>query len=574
VASPNCDGAAFVTIDESRTTAHLASIKPATLALAALFALIVLAQGISAPFQKDAEPQSVEWIQSIVRDGHWLIPHDAYGFIDRKPPLFYWLSATAAKLSGGTVDEVHTRVVSLVAGTALAVCVLAWTAANVGALEGWLAFLFLLGTYGFASRATEALTDMLLTFLLFAAYCAIYPLIEEPATFRTFPYRTLLVGVILGLGVLTKGPVALVLCALSALIYLLLVRRNPLPLMRETWIWQLLAVSVAFGTIWYIPAAIVGGPKILRIIFAENFGHFMPTKLGGTGESYRPFYFIATRLLGGAFPMTLLIVPAALAFCPAEISTEKRRPVIYQASVPLAVLLFFSIASVKRDDYILPALPGIAILCASVFTLDGVRDAAAKFRDVLVAVFVFGPIPVILYLYFFPSSLPHAKLQSSDAAYYSLFKAAAWGRPMLGLFVGWLIAVGVETYALVRRSAIASGLAFALAALCGSLLWTATLRPSLAELRSMSNFVPIVIERVKGDQLCIPSGVNYELSYYYGAAVPDLKNPRCAYLLATPRELNAIAPEYRARLKLVAQSNLIGGGGPPALYEISPEAAR
>ena len=60
---------------------------------------------------------------------------------------------------------------------------------------------------------------MLLTFLLFAAYCAIYPLIETPATFRTFPYRTLLVGVILGLGVLTKGPLAIVLIALSALLY-------------------------------------------------------------------------------------------------------------------------------------------------------------------------------------------------------------------------------------------------------------------------------------------------------------------------------------------------------------------
>ena len=67
------------------------------------------------------------------------------------------------------------------AGTALAIAVLAWTVANVGAAEGWLAFLFMLGTYGFASRATEALTDMLLTFLLFAAYSAIYPLLDEPA---------------------------------------------------------------------------------------------------------------------------------------------------------------------------------------------------------------------------------------------------------------------------------------------------------------------------------------------------------------------------------------------------------
>jgi hypothetical protein len=74
--------------------------------------------------------------------------------------------------------------------------------------------------------------------------------------------------------------------------------------------------------------------------------------------------------------------------------------------------------------------------------------------------------------------------------------------------------------------------------------------------------------------LCIPSGINYELSYYYGAAVPDLTNSRCAYLLATPREMDAMTPEYRARLKLIANSNLIGGGGPPALFEISPEAAK
>ena len=99
---------------------------------------------------------------------------------------------------------------------------------------------------------------------------------------------------------------------------------------------------------------------------------------------------------------------------------------------------------------------------------------------------------------------------------------------------------------------------------------------------SVKSFVPIVAEHVKGDQLCIPSGINYELSYYYGAAVPDLSDPRCAngaaakpiFLIATPRELNAMTSEYRARLKPLAGSNLIGGGGPPSLYEISPEAAK
>ena len=86
--------------DTTAAASRGAVLQPATLAIASLFAFIVLVQGISAPFQKDAEPQSAEWIQSIVRDGHWLIPIDAYGYADRKPALFYWLSALVAKATG------------------------------------------------------------------------------------------------------------------------------------------------------------------------------------------------------------------------------------------------------------------------------------------------------------------------------------------------------------------------------------------------------------------------------------------------------------------------------------------
>jgi 4-amino-4-deoxy-L-arabinose transferase-like glycosyltransferase len=557
---------------ESDEDAHV--LKPATLPLAALFAFIVLVQGISAPFQKDAEPQSAEWIQSIVRDGHWLIPHDAYGYTDRKPPLFYWLSAIVAKLHGGNVDEVRARAISVVAGTALAVSVLAWTVANVGASEGWLAFLFMLGTYGFASRATEALTDMLLTFLLFAAYSAIYPMLDSPTP--DFSRRKIFVGAMLGLGILTKGPVAIVLCALAVAIFLLIERRNPLALLRNRWPWQVVAIAIAIGAVWYVPAAIIGGHKIVRIIFAENFGHFMPAKLGGTGESYRPFYYIAARLLGGAFPMTLLILPATLAFYTAEISSEKRRPLIYQISMSLAVLLFFSIASVKRDDYILPALPGIAILCASVFTLNA-RGLASKLRDVIAAMFVLGSSLVFLFLMFIPSPAPHMNLQSSDSAYYAIFKSSGWASPISYFFDVWLVAVIIEVLVLSRRprrSAPGGGIAFGLTALVLCLLWTMTFRPILAEMRSVKSFIPTLVDQVKADQLCIPAGINYELSYYYGAAVPDISNPRCSYLIATPRELDAMTPDYRARLKPIAKSNLIGGGGPPSLFEISPKAAK
>jgi len=564
-----------VTLEHRDTPAPAsgAALRPAILAIAAVFAFIVLVQGISAPFQKDAEPQSAEWIQSIVRDGHWLIPHDAYGYTDRKPPLFYWLSALIADSSGGTVDEVRARAVSVVAGTALAVVALAWTVANVGAPEGWLAFLLMLGTYGFASRATEALTDMLLSFLLFAAYCAIYPLLDAPASPGS-ARRKIFVGAMLGLGILTKGPVAIVLCALAVTIYLLIEGRNPLAMLRERWPWQVVAIAVAIGALWYVPATIVGGHKIVRIIFAENFGHFMPARLGGTGESYRPFYYIALRLIGSALPMTLLIPPAVLAFYTSEIAPEKRPAVIYQVSMSLAVLLFFSIASVKRDDYILPALPGIAILCGSVFNLN-VRGAASKLRDVIVALFVLSPILLFVFVLLVGVHAAHVNLQSSDAAYNSILRAKVRehaGGDIVKLI--WLLGFATAILALVRRSAVASAAAFGLIAVSFSLLWTATLRPAVAEARTLKGFVPTIADRVKADQLCIPSGINYELSYYYGSAVPNLTNQKCAYLIATPRELDAMTPEYRARLKPIAKSNLIGGGGPPALFEISPEAAK
>ena len=215
------------------------------------------------------------------------------------------------------------------------------------------------------------------------------------------------------------------------------------------------------------------------------------------------------------------------------------------------------------------------------FTLE-VRGAASKLRDVIIGLFVLGLILTLVFLHFRGYG-PHANLQSSDAAYYSIMHANAKTLTIefIAFGVAWWVVLAILVFALIRRRAILMGAAFGLLALSLSLMWIATLRPALATMRSVKSFIPIVVDHVKGDQLCIPSGINYELSYYYGAAVPELADPQCAnvtagrpvYLIATPRELDAMRPEYRARLKLIAKSNLIGGGGPPALYEISPSGA-
>jgi len=150
--------------------------------IAFAIALVVLAQGISAPFVKDAEPQAAGWIQDVASGKHLLVPRDWYGEMARKPPLFYWAAGAIATMSGGRVDEVRARLVSVIAGVAVAVMTLMWTAAFVGSATGWLAFLFLLGSYGFSARGTMALEDMLLVAFMFAGWCLLYPAIERRAS--------------------------------------------------------------------------------------------------------------------------------------------------------------------------------------------------------------------------------------------------------------------------------------------------------------------------------------------------------------------------------------------------------
>ncbi|MBV8775143.1 MAG: hypothetical protein JO166_22830, partial [Deltaproteobacteria bacterium] len=120
-----------------------------------------MGEGITAPFHNDEETRPAGIIVDIVDHQHWLIPVDLHGELTRKPPLFYWMSALIAEARGGIVDEPGSRMVSLLAAAATAAVVLELTGAHFGIAAGWLAYLFLLGTYGFASRAELARTDML-----------------------------------------------------------------------------------------------------------------------------------------------------------------------------------------------------------------------------------------------------------------------------------------------------------------------------------------------------------------------------------------------------------------------------
>ncbi len=535
------------------------NVRGLSLAVAGLLALVFLSQGLTAPFEKDEEARPASIVADLVQRGDWLLPADVYGEVTRKPPLYYWLSAAAAKLRGGVLDEAGARVVSLIAAAALSAVVMAYAAVWFGTGAGWLAWMVLLGCYGFCSHAGYARTDMLFTLFVFGAYCLLYPVIEDNGPARNW----LAAGIALGLGTLTKGPLALVLCALGAAVYLLLARRNPLRLAARAWPWMTLAIAAAIAAAWYVPAMIETHGAIAGVqLMQENLGHLVPARMGGTGEASRPFYYLLLRFAGTAMPLALYLPALIVSWRPLR---KVSRPELYQLGFMIAVLGLFSIASAKRDDYILPAFPPFAIVLAAMLTARQIPDWAARLRDwaalaagagmlaMAVGVIVLGASPALLHRL-------TAHLQSSDAAYLTLFTAGLWrwrqGALMLvfaaaamGALIGWR-----------RGRCGAAAAAVALAGMAGVSLWIGVIRPGLARRRTFRNFALQMRTVTGGQPVYTPGGPDYEVSYYYGAPIRMLDVHSQAIQTASDS-----APRYLLVWDSWLSGKLFPGPGHPVL---------
>ena len=536
----------------------------AKLALAAILALAFLSQGIHAPFEKDEESRPSGLIRDVVQHGDWLVPRDDYGEASRKPPLFYWLSAIAAEATGGSVDEARARAVSVIAAVVIATEVMAFSAGYLGESAGWLALLFLLGIYGFSSRAGHARTDM-----LFSAWYLLYAQLEQHPSAGRMGIRTLSIGLLLGLAILTKGPLAIVLCGLGVAIYLTLERRNPMGLLRTAWPWEVLGLALGIAALWYVPA-FLHDRGLLSVQFGEeNLGHLLPARWGGTGEAARPVYYIVARMFGAALPLSLYVPALVFALSDGPIWADARRPIVYQLSIVLAVLVMFSLASSKRDIYILPALPSLAILFAGLFTVAPRLAVKARVLWIAAGVIIAATaVAVVICAVFigYGGELPErltSGLRSSDAAYAALVVdgIANWRWRFVVFIVASAIAAATISLGLVARRAPWAALGVVLMSMAGVSLWIGTLRPELARGRTLREFAAEVQNIVKQQPVYVLGGIDYELSFYMNRGVSawhpsetHAATDRPRYVVASSDDLARMTRQERADLKTLARS--------------------
>lgn len=325
-----------------------------------------------------------EAAREMVQSGDWLTPYYNYELRFQKPILFYWLVAIAYKVGG--IGEAAARFPSALAGFFLAVLTYVSGRRWFDASTGFFAAIIVATSFGYYSIGRQSLPDLLLAFFIASATWALIEAVGAPLAtpdLTTGRRRSWLVlsAVLIGLGLLTKGPVAIALPLLAVAPIWLKERRSRTPEEPAAWWPGLLDLAVFGGIIvlvaapWFLKMMDVHGVAYLHRFFVdENLERFATDRY----NEPRPFWFYVPIVLGGLLPWSpcmLLWLPTwKRAFLKERMVTRAEWRAILWAAVPF---VFYSLSIGKQPRYILPMLPPMALLMAR-SVIARLPDGAAR----------------------------------------------------------------------------------------------------------------------------------------------------------------------------------------------------
>ena len=282
--------------------------------------------------------------------GEWVIPYlQGEPYLD-KPPLLYWLVMGSYLLFG--VHDWAARLVPALAvhGSVLTAFLLGRR--SLGERAALWGSLVLCLAPGFIGMGRLLILDGLLTLWVTLAILGAFEAVRGPR--RRWGWW-LLAALACGLGVLTKGPVALVLLAPPLWVYRRLNGGS-----RVGWPGLLAFAAVLLAVVlpWYVAICLRQPTFAPYFLWQHNILRFLQPF-----DHIQPVWYYAPVLLAGLLPATLLAVPFLRFLVSGERHAARRRcPEL--GFLLLAggwCVLFFSLSGSKLPTYVLPAFPPLAL---------------------------------------------------------------------------------------------------------------------------------------------------------------------------------------------------------------------
>lgn len=308
------------------------------------------------------EPRYAESAREMIERGNWITPYFNYEVRFEKPVFFYWLIILAYKTFG--LSEFSARFFSAVSASAMVGMLYAFGRHFISRQYGLFSALILASSLMMIGIGRMAITDMTLSCFMTGSTLCLFM-----AAHRNLKWW-LAAGIVTGFGILTKGPVALVIPGAIFAIYTLLTGQFKRCILNR-WMPLAILVSVGIAAPWYVAIYQENGPIFIESQLMNNLTRYSDVVSGHK----QPPYFYTLVLLAGFMPWTPYL-PAALR----QLWTDfkQRRPLVAQSNfhylIPLFstawiafVFLFFSVSSTKLLTYILPLFPALALLTASIW---------------------------------------------------------------------------------------------------------------------------------------------------------------------------------------------------------------
>jgi 4-amino-4-deoxy-L-arabinose transferase-like glycosyltransferase len=343
------------------------------LALLVLFCGIYLYGLGNMPLVGSDEPRYAQVAREMFNRGDWVTPTLGGHTWFEKPALLYWLMIASYKLFG--VTEFAARFGPAVCGL-LTILIVIFVVRRVRLADGSkdssheiLAGLITASCIGLLAFSRGASFDIVVTMTLTVTLgCFILADVEADRGNRRLYLLGFFTGI--GLSLLAKGLVGIVVPGGVTGLYFLLQRKWPAREYFTSLLWGAPVTALVAGT-WYGPVISRHGWLFIDEFFIQH--HFARYVSDKYHHSEPVYYYLLI--------VWLLVLPWVAYFAGGLIDIVKQR---FNGSSPLAKLdvfafawivfpiVFFSLSGSKLPGYILPAVPGAAILVARKLSkLDG-----------------------------------------------------------------------------------------------------------------------------------------------------------------------------------------------------------
>jgi 4-amino-4-deoxy-L-arabinose transferase-like glycosyltransferase len=331
--------------------------KTALLIAIIILALYLLISTRTTLWDRD-EPRYARAAVEMVESGNYLVPaFNGQMWLD-KPPLLYWLMSVPVRLFGST--EFACRFFGAVGSAITALLTFFIGRRLFGTKAGLWAMVVLASTLMMLVVGSSALTDAVLLPIIVAVMAVFTLSIENRPSSFVRRLSTLVMGIVIGLGMLAKGPIGLMPIPVL-LVTLWLGKKFKLDFKISYWqIGAALLLGFLIFSAWALPANKVSNGEFFRFFIGR---HVISRAIkpmehhGGNFLLYLPYYLVV--IIVGFFPWTLHLPGALSAVAGGRVGGSSGR--VFLFGWIAAPLIIMTLVATKLPHYILFIWPALAL---------------------------------------------------------------------------------------------------------------------------------------------------------------------------------------------------------------------